>query len=69
MKRLLSFGIWRWASYLRWIFAVISIVRKKRGVETKYDERQEFARGKAYRLGFTDAADILRGRGHDRPVS
>jgi len=34
------------------IFAVFAVVRKKRGVETKYDERQEFARGKAYRHGF-----------------
>jgi hypothetical protein len=35
------------------IIFIISIVRKKRGKETRYDERQELARGKAYRLGFT----------------
>jgi hypothetical protein len=34
------------------IFAVIELANKKRGVEAKYDERQEFVRGKAYKLGF-----------------
>jgi hypothetical protein len=35
------------------IIAIISIVRKKRGKEARYDERQELARGKAYKHGFT----------------
>ena len=34
------------------IFVVIALANKKRGVEKKYDERQEFVRGKAYKLGF-----------------
>ncbi len=34
------------------IFAVIAVANKKRGAEVKYDERQEFVRGKAYKLGF-----------------
>jgi hypothetical protein len=34
------------------IYAVIAMIQKKRGVEAKYDERQEYVRGKAYRHGF-----------------
>jgi hypothetical protein len=44
------------------ILPYLHAVRKKRGVETRYDERQELARGKAYRLGFTVPAALLRGR-------